>query len=193
MKNFLTLFILFFSSSVLAEDISDFQIEDISIGDSLLDYFTLEEIESNRRETSYKKKDYVKYEFLYLSFFKTYDGIQFFTKSNDKSYKIESLSGAIFYENIDTCLTDKDKIVSSIQKLFDKSVLFLDAGIKNHASDKTGKSKTYSVYFYFESGDYIKVRCVDWSKTIEEEYGWSDNLAIIMTTNQFNKWVNTAF
>jgi len=193
MKILFTLFFLFFSFSVFSDDISDFEIEGISIGDSLLDYFTLEEIESNKRETSYKKKDYIKYEFLYLSFFKTYDGIQVFTKSNDKSYKIESLSGAIFYNNIDACLTDKDTIVSSINKLFDKSVSFFDEGIKNHASDKTGKSKTYSVYFDFSSGDYIKVRCADWSKGIEEDYGWSDNLAIIMTTNQFNKWVNTAY
>ena len=57
MKIFLTFFVLFFSSSIVAEDIADFQIEGISIGDSLLDYFTIEEIESNIRETTYKKKD----------------------------------------------------------------------------------------------------------------------------------------
>ena len=44
MKTFLTLFVLLFSSSVVAEDISDFEIEGMSIGDSLLDYFSKEEI-----------------------------------------------------------------------------------------------------------------------------------------------------
>ena len=43
MKIFLTLFVLLFSSSVVAEDISDFEIEGISIGDSLLDYMTEDE------------------------------------------------------------------------------------------------------------------------------------------------------
>ena len=47
MKILLTLFVLLFSPSVLAEDISDFQIEGISIGDSLLDYFSDEEIKNN--------------------------------------------------------------------------------------------------------------------------------------------------
>ena len=44
MKFFLTLFVLLFSSSVVADDISDFEIEGISIGDSLLDYMSEEEI-----------------------------------------------------------------------------------------------------------------------------------------------------
>ena len=38
MKKTLILLVLLFSSSVFAEDISDFQIEGMSIGDSLLDY-----------------------------------------------------------------------------------------------------------------------------------------------------------
>ena len=44
MKTLLTLFVLLFSSSVFAEDISDLQIEGISIGDSLLEYMTESEI-----------------------------------------------------------------------------------------------------------------------------------------------------
>ena len=44
MKIFLILFVLLCSSSALAEDISDFEIEGISVGDSLLDYFTIDEI-----------------------------------------------------------------------------------------------------------------------------------------------------
>ena len=47
MKTLLTLLVLFFSSSVVAEDISDFEIEGFSIGDDLLNHFTEEEIISN--------------------------------------------------------------------------------------------------------------------------------------------------
>ena len=47
MKTFLTFFFLFFSSTVMADDISDFQIEGMSIGDSLLDYFSEEKINKN--------------------------------------------------------------------------------------------------------------------------------------------------
>ncbi len=44
MKILITLFVLLFSFPVFADDISDFQIEGMSIGDSLLDYMTVEEI-----------------------------------------------------------------------------------------------------------------------------------------------------
>ena len=46
MKRLLIIFILTFSFQTLtkADDISEFQIEGISIGDSLLDYFTKKEI-----------------------------------------------------------------------------------------------------------------------------------------------------
>ena len=46
MKIFLSVLILIFSIQSLtkADDISDFQIEGISIGDSVLDYFTKKEI-----------------------------------------------------------------------------------------------------------------------------------------------------
>ena len=44
MKKTLIILVLLFSSSVVAEDISDFEIEGMSIGDSLLDYFSEEEI-----------------------------------------------------------------------------------------------------------------------------------------------------
>ncbi len=47
MKTLLTIFVLLLSSSVLAEDISDFEIEGMSIGDSLLQYYSEEDINKN--------------------------------------------------------------------------------------------------------------------------------------------------
>ena len=46
MKILLTLFVLLFSSSVFADDISDFHIGGMSIGDSLLNNFSKYEIEN---------------------------------------------------------------------------------------------------------------------------------------------------
>ena len=56
-KLLVLLFSIFFlsSPSVFADDISDFEIEGISIGDSLLDYMTEEEI---LKEIERNKNDY---------------------------------------------------------------------------------------------------------------------------------------
>ena len=43
-KSIIIFFFLFFSHYAFADDISDFQIEGMSIGDSLLNYFTENEI-----------------------------------------------------------------------------------------------------------------------------------------------------
>ena len=56
MKTLLTRFILLFSSSVYAEDISDFEIEGMSIGDNLLDHFSASEINKNYQSDYYKFK-----------------------------------------------------------------------------------------------------------------------------------------
>ena len=69
MKKLLTLlFSLFFllgSPSVFADDISDFEIEGISIGDSLLKYVSVDEIKKNIRSYPGSKK--------FSRFFKKFD------------------------------------------------------------------------------------------------------------------------
>ena len=59
MNKILLILILTFSfqSFIKADDISDFQIEGISIGDSALNYFSEEEIKKNIRKNSYENSD----------------------------------------------------------------------------------------------------------------------------------------
>ena len=59
MKILLTLFVLLFSSSVVAEDISDFQIEGMSVGDSLLDYFSEQQIINNNKNYTFTNNMYI--------------------------------------------------------------------------------------------------------------------------------------
>ena len=58
MRAFITIFILIFSlqSWTNADDIRDFEIEGMSIGDSLLDYFTKSEIKKSPKSKQYKNK-----------------------------------------------------------------------------------------------------------------------------------------
>ena len=55
MKTLLTLFVLCFSYTLFADEVSDFQIERISVGDSLLDYYSKDQILS-MGVLEYKKK-----------------------------------------------------------------------------------------------------------------------------------------
>ena len=78
MKKILTLFILifFFNLHVQAENIEDFEIEGISLGDSALDFFTKAQIKKNKRNY-YKSKTYIPVQNDRMSFFKTYFAVDF--------------------------------------------------------------------------------------------------------------------
>ena len=102
MKILLTFFFLFFSSSVVAEDISDFQIEGISIGDSLLDYMSEKEIKNNIVEIYqyYNNQDFTTVQLSNHRILTQYDGLQINIKRKDQNYIIYGLYGGIYSELI---------------------------------------------------------------------------------------------
>ena len=82
-----------------AEDIRDFQIEGISIGDSLLDYYTENEIISFIQDRQYPNSQRVKITKIISDNFETYEAVSA-DFLNDGSYRIIKLSGRIFLETI---------------------------------------------------------------------------------------------
>ena len=114
MNKLLLILILTFSFQNLskADDIRDFEIEGISIGDSLLDYYSEGEIKKNIMNEYYKYKNnkFKKVEFWNLKM-DLYDVLAFHIKTNDNKYIVYSIAGAILYRNnIKECY--KKKIIS---------------------------------------------------------------------------------
>ena len=106
MRIFIAVLVLIFSLQSLSksDDISNFQIEGMSVGDSLLNYVTKEKIIKNIR--SYYENfssDNFYATGLNENFFKVYDSVDIHLKKNDNKYKIYSLDGLIFYEDINIC------------------------------------------------------------------------------------------
>ena len=185
LSTYLFLLLFSFQTPSWADDISDFQIEGISLGDSLLNYFSEKEIEDNILRTSFKNKKYTKFEMYKHDSFKTYETVQVFFKTNDEKYKIYFVSGALFDENINikNC-KKKDEIAEEISKSI-KDVKINDEGIYSHPTDKSGESKVNASTFRFLSGGYIKVTCVDYSKEIRGQ----DHLNVNFSTKEFNEFL----
>ncbi len=184
MKRLLLILILTlsFQSSTKANDIRDFEIEGMSIGDSALDFFTKKEIKDKKRNY-YKDDEFIPSEFEYLKSFKTYDAIQITYKKNDLSYQIYGLAGFLdFPKNIKDCYKKKDEITDEISSLFPNKQ-FKHSKIK-HRADTSGKSiKTRSEIFLVTGT--ITVSCDDWSKKID----YMDVLRIDISTNDFDDWI----
>ena len=187
MKKTLIILVLLFSSSVVAEDISDFQIEGMSIGDSALDFFSKSEILGGR-VNYYKSKKYTPVE-LTPSFLKTYFGFSFSYKTNDKKYIIERMSGVIDYKNKDikNCLKQVDEVANEISEVFEGAATKSDKTEQIFWEvDKTGKSKNTLISFTFDSGGHVVVACYDFS----EESNYSDNLNVEAKTGTFENFLN---
>ena len=191
MKIILSLFVLLFSSSVYAEDISDFEIEGISLGDSLLDYYSEREIQNNIVDVySYKKdKTFILTGFDVLDGFnlETYEVVQIELKNNDKNYIIHGISGKLFsnYEsNIDACYNKQDEIAKDLSLIL-QNVEQSEPSIFKHSADSTGRSTIRYINFYPNSDYTISVECYFWHK----EMPYENNLKVILSTWELNDWL----
>ena len=190
MRFFITLLFLVFSLQSLskADDLSDFEIEGVSISDSLLEHFAEEKIIKNIREDvfeRYKNKIFVLAEIQYDSTFEIYDTVQFIFKRNDKKYQIYGMTGGIIYEkNISDCYDKIKEISSAISTNID----YIE---KNEFKDKK-MSNNYGVYsgisFFLNKG-IISVHCYDWSNETEKEKNWLDNLRVNIKTDEFEDFL----
>ena len=188
MKTLLTLFVLFFSSSVVAEDISDFKIEGMSLGDSVIDHFPGRDVVNNITS----KYDHLSDEFhvseLYRhKNFKKYDEVHLVIKSDSEEilFPIYGISGFIYYEkNIENCYAEKDKIVLELQTIF-KDVKIEGPTIFTHPSDTTGKSKYEENKFNFDGG-FARVACYDMSDSMQI----MDAMAIDIFYQAVDEWLS---
>ena len=189
---YLFLILFSFSASSFADDISDFQIEGMSVGDSLLDYFNEKEINNNFLIGSYYKKN-EKF-FVYDSKngasdnFEIYDGVQLILKRNDKKLKINSLLGFTDYNNkIENCYKKQNEIVKEFSNSF-KELKKKDWGILSASSFSSDINGNYKpVTFDFDNGDRIMVAFYDWSP----ETNWFDSLKVSIYTKEYRDFINS--
>jgi len=191
MKKLLAILVLIlftFQTPAWADDITDFQIEGMSVGDSLLDYFSEKEI-TNQDTFFYKNKKFAIAAFEKSSF-EIYDAVQFTYKPKDKKYKIYAVESFLFFKNFNDCYKKKDEIVSELSEFFKNDATEVNEGTKAHDYDKTGNSKVTSYYFYFNAGGFCDVGCYDWSEKLTKERGWDDELRITIASKEFEKFLS---
>ena len=191
MRVFITVLVLIFSlqSWTKAEDISDFEIEGMSIGDSLLDFYSKKEIESQLSKVSgtYTNKE-IKRIYFDLSNPEIYSVLNIHFV-NDPSYKIESIGGIEYFENdMISCYAKQDQVVSDVKKTF-PNALSDSLEISEHTSDQTVKSIVRDMSIYLTNGT-IYIACTDWSKETTNKHRWTDNLGVYIQSDKFVDWIN---
>ena len=166
MKKFLLITILIINthSHLLANSIKDFEIEGVSIGESLLDYATEEEINSIKVEFGYKTDKFNTYRFEKIRDLNQYDKLNVSVKTGDKNFKIVGIAGIYYYKDLDECNTLKKEIQSYVKKEFKIN----ESDITKYPSsmDKTGKSIIYGIQNYlrpYPNLESININCYDFT------------------------------
>ena len=170
-----------------ADDIRDFEIEGMSIGDSLLDYLSEEKIKSLKKNYYPKSKKYYRlYSVKKDNELTTYEFLDVNVKENDKKYIVVSINGLLEYENnIHECYPKKKEIVREISSSLGK--LNKNSYVYNYPNDK---SKSDVTDFNYSNGS-IRIWCTDYSKKREED-NWVDHLSVTASSTKFLNWLKIA-
>ena len=188
MKKLLAIIILSlcFITPSQADDIRDFQIKGVSVGDSVLDHTIFKN--SKKGILPYKNEKYS------ASFIKLktgiYDEIEINYLKKDKKKIIETISGKKFYDNIGECLKQKKIIENELSNLYQN--LKSRSEKKSHSADPSKKSMAYLFEFNFPEGHVIQVACTDWVKHTDlngKIRNYRDNLSVSISLTSFVDFV----
>ena len=198
MKILLIIIILTFNFQFLskADDISEFEIEGISVGDSLLDHFKKQTINSARKY-EYKNDKFYGLD-IWSDKFKQYSAIQFHLKKNDNKYLVQGLSGTLIFgpmidyypSSKEECNNQKKIIVDSLNNIFPNA----DVNSYNRidADDGYGgKAIRQETYFILDVGE-IWVQCITYGKETKKKETLYDNLKLTLLTPEFIEWMAIA-
>ena len=188
MKRLLLTLILTLSFQTLtkADDIRDFQIEGMSIGDSLLRYYSEDQILSKSMSILSGGKNYYEYKQIYKkNNNEVYDNIALYFKADDKNFIIKKISARNYYENnINECYDTQIDIMNDLEKILP------NAKKRDLKTGKTpnfpkGSSTQTTTYFTFSDDSIIGIWCLDFLK---KDTSSKDRLSVVVSTQEFRYW-----
>jgi len=170
---FLIISVLFFQTISLADNIQNFQIGGMKLGDSALDYFSESQLENN--EQGWHNYSYNEYSTSYMPSKGIYNWFLVSYKNYDNNFIIEGLVGGLEKGNfnINECNNKLDVNALNISELFKstiqeekKSYELTQDAVRTYPF--TGKSIVTSLSFNFLDGAKIILECYDMEKEAKE-------------------------
>jgi len=194
---------LLLSTSAYTDDIKDFQIENISIGDSALNYFAEAQLENGEQDWfNYSHKEYST---SLVAGKGIYDWFLISYKSDDDNFTIEGLAGIVVKKKYDDnkCNKELDTAALNISKLFKNTkqrkkklykVIYNPRKVFQEKS-QSGKSTLTSISFDFKDGGKIILSCYDMDKATNQidspikDINQFDSFRIDIRSNVFKNYL----
>ena len=192
MKKLLLILFLSISQITSADELSDFEVLGMSIGDSLLDFmpevdifYGIEQhINTNRYSNRKEPHKFLEIEVPKQEHY-LYDGATVFIKNTiPRDYTIYGLRGYRYYiEDFDACIKRRNQIVGILTNFFPDAET--GSGVNK---DNKSISDTFSIG-YPAKNRMIDVFCTDLEETYRLENKFNEGLSFIVRNKEFSDWV----
>ena len=193
-KTFTVLILIISSLQSLtkAEEVKNFEIEGMTVGESLLKYMDKSEIKNKINSDAsfhYPDGSYAVFGY-YSDEMKIYDDVGVVIKPNDPNYIIYALEGTIYFQK-GTCNEKQKQISSDLKTVIDSNKYnYTESFNQNFISDNTGASKVSYLDFNFVDDSAIRVICWVLSEEFKFKNNNIDRLVVAANSSQFMKWIN---
>ena len=194
-KKIFFIFIIIFNFNLnisFANDVREFELEGMSIGDSLLKFLSEKEIIQGAHAEEFKDKTYTQTTF-YLPELETYEAIRVSYKTGDKKYIIVGLGGALLCQNnIERCYKKQNEIMNDLKKMFPN--LSVNGPVEKDLNWSNTGSTTKQTHMEFSDGSVVGVQSYHFSKEDKKNKNTDNFLAVNIFTEEYNYWlVNIAY
>ena len=189
-RTFSKIIIFFFilTTNAKSSDISDFQIEGLSIGDSLLNFASKKLIETHRYKNQSSNNKYIIYEADKFIEINQYDYLGVSIKKNDPKYIITSISGRMYYDNLSECKKLRRLIINDIKK-----IIKFDSSDKSKYKSQDGKATVHAIQLYlkpYPSNEAILINCYHFYDHVNRQR----NLSVSANSESFAEFlINEAY
>ena len=193
-KSLLTLIILLTLNSVSAnaDEINEFQIDGYSLNESLLNYYSKDELKANwKREKNnygFKSKKYFKFAFEIKNPGLYQESIVIYTLRKDKKYKIQSITAFAYYpNNIEKCYEDQLILSKDFETVFANTKKEIYEYDNKH--DPHGQSTEKDIIFHFDDGSEAGIACIDWGEKYTKQNNSEDHMQVFLDTKGYAQWL----
>ena len=190
-KPLLFLVLFFILGCEQKEYVKDFKVEGIAVGESLLKYFTKEDILKNTKYTTLtgqpidSNEKYLDAQFSNYAF-ETYQGLQVYYEKGDDDFKIHGIGGGIFYErDAQKCLNKFNEVSLILKEQYTTPKISEDVDRKDER-EGYGTTKYNALFLNFENGESIEITCTDYDNELL-------NVSDVFQLNIYSKTLNKHF
>ena len=189
--------IFLFKTSVVAEEVEKFEIEGISVSDSLLKFY------NNSQIKKFLKADYT---FFYKNsnyatigiynqtqdeiVLEKYGGLGIIINTTDKNYKILSIAGQDYsFKNYNECISNQKEISQDIKKILNIDFNEDTYSNQEYISGGVVAGKASSIDFNFNDGSTARVICYELNDDASKSANWKVKLEIVLNSKKINKFI----